>query len=420
MTLARLLQIFAMLVLSLALVGVADAQRDRKKKEEAAALYPNATREDPKIKPSSRVSKQLMKMYELSQEDDHAKTLEAAEKVLSNKAAGAYEKSLALQTIGFVHVDREEYPQAIDYLEKSLAAGGLSNDNHYQIMMQVGQLYLADDNYDKALEVFNRFLTETRSEKPEHLALVGNVHYRMENYEKAAELLGRAVAATEDPQNSWLQLLMGSYFELGREQDAAKIAESLLAKDPNDIAMIRNLAAIYMNQDANEQALEILSSAKQRGLLTEERDYTQLYQLYHYMEREADAIATIEEGLQKGILKPSMELYRTIGEAAYFSDKPEQAADAYRKAAELAKDGEMSLNLARVLMELEKYEEAKKAANDALGKGIRRRGDAYIIIGGAELEMDRQDAAVAAYKEAAKYEETKSAAESWLRSSGIR
>lgn len=415
---ARFLQLLALVLLGLGLAATADAARDSKKDKDP--LYPNATRQEPDIKPSSRVNKQLMKMYELSQEEDHDKTLEAAQKVLDNKHAGAYERSLALQTIGFVWVDRDDYPKAIDYLQQSLDAGGFSNDNHYQVMFQLGQLYLAEEQNEKALEVLSRFMSETKSEKPEHLAMVGNIHYRLEQYEQAADFLSRAVNASDEPQSSWLQLLMASYFELGREDEAAATAQKLLADDPNDVAMLRNLAAIYLQQDQNEKALELMADAKNRGLLTESRDYTQLYQLYNYLEREEDAIATIQEGLDKGILKPSAQVYRAIAEANYFSDNIKEAADAYRKAAEYSEDGEMHLNLARSLMELEQFDEAKQAANQALQKGIGRRGDAYIIIGGAELEQDNQQAAIAAYKEAAKYPETKSSAESWLRSSGVR
>ena len=414
----RLLQFLGLLLLSLSLATTADAAREKKEKKEPA--YPNATREEPEIKPSSRVNKQLVNMYELSQKEDHDKTLEAAEAVLANKHAGAYEKSLALQTIAFVHSEREDYTQALDYLNRSLEANGFSNDNYFQILLQIAQMYLAEDNFDKGLEVMKRFMAESGSDKPEHFAMLGNIHYRLENYPEAAAQLKRAIEGSDKPQPSWLQLLMAAYFETGNEAEAAAIAEQVLASDPDDLPMIRNLAAIYLQQEQNEKALEILNGARERGLLTEDRDYTQLYQLYHYMEREADAIATIEEGLQKGILKPGREVYIGLAEAYYFSDKPAEAAEAYRKAAPFAKDGEVAINLARVLMEIEDYKGAVAAANEALQKGIRRRGDASFIIGGAELEQNNANAAVAAYKEAAKNEETKASAQSWLRASGIR
>ena len=57
---------------------------------------------------------------------------------------------------------------------------------------------------------------------------------------------------------------------------------------------------------------------------------------------------------------------------------------------------------------------------EAIAKGVRRPGDAYIVLGGVELEMDNRDAAIAAYREAAKYPETENNARTWLKSAGVK
>ncbi len=70
------------------------------------------------------------------------------------------------------------------------------------------------------------------------------------------------------------------------------------------------------------------------------------------------------------------------------------------------------------LYELGRYAEAKAAAQAALDKGVRRTGDAYLILGAADFQLGNKAGAVAAYKQAAKYPESKTFAETWLRSSG--
>ena len=184
--------------------------------------------------------------------------------------------------------------------------------------------------------------------------------------------------------------------------------------------LIRNLSSIYLNAEQNDKAVALLEGAKARGLLTEERDYRQLYQLYHYAEKEAEAIATIEEGLAKGLLKEDLDTYRALGEANYFGERIPQAIDAYKKAATFAKDGEMALMLGRILAEEERWKETKAAINDALAKGIRRKGDAYIVLGAAEFGLNNRDAGIAAYRQAAKYPETESMAKSWLKQAGVK
>ena len=56
-----------------------------------------------------------------------------------------------------------------------------------------------------------------------------------------------------------------------------------------------------------------------------------------------------------------------------------------------------------------------EAARQALAKGVKKSGDAWQVIGRSEAGLENKAAAVAAYKEAAKYPETKKWAESVLR-----
>lgn len=419
--LVRLLKLTAFLLLACLVASPAFAARKKDKDEDKVeALYPNATRVDPEIKTARRAQKKLQELYELSQEEDTAKTIEAAEAMLVNKQAGAYERALAAQILGIARIDTDDYPGAMAAFERALQEDGLPNNQHFQIMYQIGQLHMSEETYEQALVWLDRFIAETKTDKPEHIAMRGNALYRLERYDEAEVALKSAIAASEKPDNSWYQLLMATYFETEQLEKAAGIAEEQLAKNPDDRALIRNLAAIYLNADMNEQAITVLEGAKARGLLTEERDYRQLYQLYHYAEKEPLAIATIEEGLSQGILKEGLEVYRALGEANYFGERIPQAIEAYKKAVPFAQDGEVSLMLARILAEEERWAETKTAVKEALAKGVKRKGDAYIVLGGAEFGLNNRDAGIAAYREAAKYPETESMAKSWLKQAGVK
>lgn len=414
----RPFQIAAVALLSLLIALPAAAARKEKPAEKAEPMFPKATRAEPSIKPSSRVLSKLNKMIELSHEDDVDKTFKAAEEVLNHKSSGAYERAMAAQVMAIGWLDRDDYPKAIEAFERAISENGLPNDSHLQIMFQIAQLHVAEENYETALQWMDRFLAESGSDKPEHQVIRGNALYRMERYPEAIATLKGAIDASSEPQDGWYQMLMACYFETEQLEEAASVAETLLAKKPDDLALIRNLASIYINADLNDKAVAVLENAKAKGLLTEERDYRQLYQIYHYAEREAEAIATIEEGLASGALPPSLETYRALGEANYFAERIPQAIEAYQKAVPFAENGEIALNLARVLTEEDRWAEAKTAVNEALAKGVKRPGDAYIILGAVEFGLNNRDAAIAAYKEAAKYPETETMAKTWLRSAG--
>lgn len=393
------------------------AQRSAKKEvEKREPQYPNATRVEPKIKQVASLNKQVQKLYDLSQDDRADETIELADQIIGNSRAGAYERSIAHQAKAFAYMDKDDYGSAIPEIEKTLEANGLPNDNHYQMMLQLANMYLGEEQYQDALRVMDQFLAETKSDKPEHLAMKGNALYRLERFDEAAELLKRAIAASDKPQDSWSQLLMASYFDQDKPLEAAKIAEELLAKNPNDKRMMMNLSSIYAEADMYDKAAEVLEGARSKGLLTEDREYRQLYAIYLNSEgKENKGIEVINEGLEKGILKPSPEVYIALGQSYYFTDRIKESIEAYRKALPLATNGEPALNLARVLTNEEDYAGAKAAAQEALKKGVRRPGDAWMIIGRAEFGLNNRPALIAAYKEAAKYPETQQQASEWLR-----
>lgn len=403
------------LALGLGLISNADAQR----RGQAAAeevLYPNATRVEPALKPAQRTQRQLKRVFDLSQEEGKdAETEEAAKALLATGGVGIYEISLANQILAQIELERDNYPGAIAYYQAALEAGGYKNNQYYQILQNIGQMQFQEEQYAEAAATFTRWMDETKAEAAQIYALRGNAYYRLEQYEPAVTDLRKAMALQEKPDTSVSQLLMGSLFELGRAGEAAEIAAELLARDPQNVGLIRNLSAIYVNADQINKAIETMEGGLASGVLSEERDYVELSKMYRYAEQDMKAAELMARAVQEGKVQPSLEVYRSLGEAYYFSENIAQAADAFGKADGFATDGEMAMNHARALVELERWPEAKAAANQAISKGVRRTGDAYVILGAAEFGLNNQSAALAAYREAAKYPETKAMAETYLR-----
>ena len=415
-------------VLALAVVAMlASPLAMARKKEEPKPepKYPNATRVEPEIKPSRAVNKQLNKMFELSSEDgteDQVRLL--AEEILAHGKASAYDRAIADQTLAYQMMDKDNYGKAIEYLQHALDENSLPNDTHFSIMLQIAQMQQAEDQLAAADQTVKRLIEETRSDGPEFVGLRGSIKYQQDDCPGAVPLIKDAIAKSDakgvKPQSAWPQILIACYADMEQPEEAINVAKQQLAGDPDNTTLIRNLSTVYLQAEKYAEATALLEDAKARGLMTTAKDYDQLYRLYHYAEKEDKAIATIDEGLAKGILQPSAELYHVKAEAFYFSDRSKDAIEWYGKAAELSNTGDDYVNQSRLLYENDRYAEAKAAANKALARDLKRPGDAWIVIGGAELGMSNKAAGIAAYKKAAGYPETKNAAESWLRASGVK
>lgn len=357
-------------------------QQAQGQEEQAQALYPDATREEPEGKASRKIRPELEEMMALYTAGKHAETRAAADAIIANGDANAYERALANQVASQSAFSMGDTDAAKTYLRNAIDANGLDNNDHYQTMYMLAQLQMQDDQYAEALATVDRFLTETRAKKPEYLMLKGNALYRLERYPEAIAVLRQGIdAAGADAKPEWLQLLMGAYFDSDQPAEAAKVAQQALASKPDDKKMLLNLATIYMQAEQPEKAAELLEKLRAGGQLTEDRDYRNLYALYMNIEgKEPQAIAVIEEGMGKGILKPDYQTWLALGQAYYFTDQTGPAIENYRKAAPLAPTGETYLNLARLLWGEGRLDEAKQAAQQALDKGIENPQDANKIL----------------------------------------
>lgn len=424
MNLSTLLKsLLLMLALCFIAAQPADAQSSRRGSKQSTkkeVLFPQATRKEPAQKAAPRVQKEMQKLMKAYEDENFAEVIKVGEALVVNKGAGDYEKSWAYQLIGISKGELNDYPGAIDAYRKALDANGLDNNAHYQIMLQLGQLQYQDDQFDDALATLDRLMSETRKEDPQTLALKGGILYQAERYDEAAAVLRRAVDADDGSHDNWVQMLLASYINAEKYEQATALGEEMLRKKPDDARLLFNVATMYAQNDQLDKATALLETGRSRNML-DERGYRQLYALYSNMDnKETSALAVISEGLDKGILAPSIETYTAMAQAYYFTDQIPQAIEAYRKAIPLANDGETALNLSRLLSNEEKYAESKKVAQEAIAKGLRRPGDAWIIIGRAEHGMGNRAGLVAAYREAAKFPETKQTAEEWLKKNAGR
>ena len=263
-------------------------------------------------------------------------------------AASASDKAIAYSMAGSAAADLDDQVKAAEYFRKAVEVNGLDNDSHYATMYNEAVIQYGLEKYAEALATVDRFLAETKSEKPEHQTF-------------------RA----------------GLLANLGRNDEAAAIYKAQIAKNPTDKRILMNAVAALQNADKFDQANLLLEDAYKRGMLTDSRELRSLYLGYMNASRWDDAQKVIDAGVTKGVLQSGPELardYQVLAQNAYGDDKLPLAIDLYGKAAPMAADGEAYLNLAKVLEYSGKKAEAKVAAQKALDKGVKKPDEAKGIL----------------------------------------
>ncbi len=389
-------------VLSIASVCVADAaappldnsvgrHSDFKSKKEKAAQkqdqqedapkYPNATRKNPDIRPSSANQKDLEQFNTLADQSKNDEVIALAQKVAGSSSANAYDRAVAYQAMTNAYLSKQDDANAATALQKSLAEDALPNNSQFAMMYQLAQIQYNQTHYDAVVVTLDKLVADTHEDKADWESLKGNALYQAKRYPEAVDVLKKAMASSDKPDESTLQMLMSSYIQMKQPAEAGKIAQDLLAKNPNDKKMLMLLASVYLQSGQNDKALELLNQARSRNLLTDESDYRQLYALYANMKgKDKETIDVINEGLGKGILKPNAEVYTALAQAYYYSDQMPKALDAYAKADAASTDGEAALNQARMLINTQHFTEAKAAAERALKKGLKEPDEANKLI----------------------------------------
>ncbi|MDG6347294.1 hypothetical protein QAA18_00820 [Luteimonas sp. 8-5] len=314
------------------------------------AQYPQATREEPEANASRRGAKKLQDLVETYNAGDDAATVAAALEIATDADSNAYEQAFAYQIAGTAVSGTGDDAAAAEYFTKAIEANGLGNNDHYTAMLNLAVVQYTLDKYEDALATIERFLTETRSDKPEALNLRGGALMGLERYAEAAEVYAAQVAA-----------------------------------NPEDKVARMNAVAAYQQAKQDDKAVALLADAQAKGQLGDANEYRALYVSYLNSERDKDALAVIEEGLAKGILKEGPELARAfmiIGQNAYFIEDEATALAMYERAAPMADDGEAALNLAKLYVEAGNKAKAKAAAELALSKGVKDTAQAKRLAAG--------------------------------------
>ena len=354
---------------------------DRKSSQKEENRYPDATREEPKGKGSPKLQKKLQSMIDAYNKDDFAAARSLADEVMATEAATPYDKALAGQIASQAAYNTDDTAGTIAYLKRAIEENALDNNSHYQLMYMLAGVQLQEEQYVEGLAVLDRYFAETKSQRPEDLILKGQSLYQAERYAEAIPVLKQAIDTSPEPKDNWYQLLMASYAEAGQPAEAAKLAESIAAKSPDNKNAQLNLANMYLQTDQYDKAAVVMEKLRSAGQLTDEKDYRVLYSTYANLDgKEKEVISVINEGLQKGALKPDQQTYLALAQSYYYSDQIAPAIEAWQKAAPLSKDGETYLNLAKVLWQEDRIPEAKQAAKAALDKGLKKPEDAKKII----------------------------------------
>lgn len=363
------------------------------------------------------MSEQTYKVVARAIEDMGEDRLDEAQsrlETITDKVKG-YERAMVFQTLGYAYAQQDDLDNALGAFEQALDTGALPRQAHEDLMLNTGQIYMANRDLDKAIETLLKFVEITCKPVPPevHLALA-SAYAEREEFRLALQQVNIVLEKAAAPQPQWLQLKLALHYELEEFVQSAQTLLQLIVLQPENKENWRQLAGVLMQIEREDDALAVLAIAERQGFLVSEDDIKNLANMYLMLEIPYKAASLVQQGIDRGTVSPSTDNYQYLSEAWISAYEWEAAERALEQAASNADDGELWQRLAQVRIEKEDWVGAWDALQAAIKSGVADVGEAEFLLGIAAYHSGDTGAAIAALRRSVRHESYRAQAQQWL------
>jgi tetratricopeptide (TPR) repeat protein len=385
------------IILALLLVGLAIAQAD----------------ERPTVSPQTyRI---LQDAQELLDRGQSSKAVQRLEALVEKTAQNPYEQAVALQSLANAHIERIDYAAAIAPLKRSVELAALPIEAQQQARYNLAQLYMATERFAPAIEQLRHWFKQAETAPAQAHMLLGSAHLQLKQYRQAIDPLRQAIKLSKKPNEGWYQSLLGAYYEARQYGNASKLLHRMLRLFPDSNDYWRQLAGIELMRQRYTEALAVMELAYLNGQLNSEQDLLNLAQLYAQRDAPYKAAKLLEKELKKGRIKAGRKTWEQTANAWQLARELEPTVKALEKALSYERDSELTLRLARLYLEVGRWQAAEKTLRRFLKDAKGGQTDqAWLLLGIACHEGKSPDQAKRAFSQALKSAKTREQAQQWL------
>jgi len=361
----------------------------------------------------------LSGIYENIGEENYNEAAAELQKLLNKADDDGYERAIILQALGHTESSRERYDPALKFFKESVAIDALPNMQHFQMMFAIAQLEIMNERYRDGLDTLNEWFCKVSPDqiKANAYVLRANAYIELKDYRASLRAISKAIEMTEAPQKNYYQVKLASHYELDQMSEAASTLKTMIEFWPEDESLWKQLSSVYLNLKRESDALSVLELAYKRGYLDKSNEIEQLSSLYQLKDIPYQAAAVLEKGINDGIVEADKKYWERTGNAWYQARELEKALAAYEKAGRFSDDGKLDLRRGFILVDRQDWEAAKSSLSRAVEKGgisDNETGNAWLLIGMAEMNMERYNAAIEAFNNAQRFSASRQAARQWI------
>lgn len=358
--------------------------------------------------------KKSQKIEKLIAKKSYQKAQQSLEAAIPDVKKGSYEHAFVLKSLSSVYALKGRYNKAAELLAKSLSLKVMPEDQEQQAVLNLGQLYMATEQYAKAIKTLEPWLSTHSNPDMQINVLVANAYTQLKHYRKALPYIEKAISQSKKPKESWYQLNLALYYQLDEYSSAVAILKKLIRSYPDKKTYWQQLSSTYHQLKKYKKALSVKHLAYQKGFVTAEKDILELVNLFLYVNSPYQAAKIMEQEFNLKRIKQNSKNWEMLANAWAMAKEFDHAIKALETASNLNSKGSLYLQLGQIYVEQEKWNQAIKSLNRAINKGgLKNTGSAYLLLGMSYYEINDIKLAKKSLLKATKYSKSKKAAKQW-------
>ncbi|WP_233348445.1 tetratricopeptide repeat protein [Henriciella algicola] len=321
---------------------------------------------------------------------------------LRNQELNCYEQGAILKLGAAIKIEAGDYAGAVRDLEQAINQGYIPASERKNTYYNIFQIYLSQNNLDKALEYSQKWVQAGGSPDRDakwQLAVVNQKLNRNQEALRWAEQVFR-----EDGPNAERQVydfLIYLYDETGQRAKKAELLETLLARNPNERRLWDAIAGDYFAGEQERKAFEVQKAMYLGGILTKEDEIMRIVNFYNRFNAPYQAAQVLEKEMNSGRVSKTYERMELLANLYQVAREFDRAIPVIEEAARMNNSGAMYERLGRSYAELQEWAKAEEALVRAINTGgVQDRGLAWVLIGQSRYERDDRAGAREAFSNA--------------------
>lgn len=394
----------------LTLAAPADAQRNRNNNDERSeAEQANRTL-------SASVGQQVQTAIEQQDVENWSGMISTLTPLLSTEIT-PYERSIVLRLRATAYYNLDNLDQATRDFLSVIQTGALVQDEANSLRINVGQLYMAQDQIDEGIRQFEIAIQNGATLNTGLAKMLATAYAQADRYAEGVRYAEQYYREQSNKSINDYNLMQFYYNQLGRPDDELRVIRDGLSAYPGERRSWQNLVAIFARLDREDDAFEANKLMYLNGLFEECNEVFRLAQYYSAFDNPYRGARILERAINSGRCEGDVEQLERLGNMWRQAAEFDLAIPVVERLSRETGTSEWSLRLAEAHYQLNNYASAETAFVQAIDRGglsSRENGDAWVLLGTARFQQGELQGALQAFSEGRRFPSSRTQANGWI------